>query len=271
MRSAEAPRDRQLAKPVQAGVEGRRTFALHDRDRARRGRRGEAHRRSCGGRRGRQADRGGVGRLAEDPVEPEVVAGDRLGDDGNQGLTIDGRKRGSKMIDLNQFKPRTVYVTYIAASPERVWQALTDPAFSRQYFFGFAVEVEPAAGGSFRLLYPDGRTHIRGEVVEWSPPRRFACTWLVEGVKELAELPTCLVAYDIEASGEVVRLTMTESHSWDVPEAILAGGQAGWPAILSNLKSVLETGTPMTIEMAPPTGFMEAVQKAVAEKPWLRG
>ena len=106
-------------------------------------------------------------------------------------------------------------------------------------------------------------------MVEWSPPRRLVCTWTVEGFKEFAELPECIVAYDIEQTGDAVRLTMTESHSWDVPAAILAGGQSGWPAILSNLKSVLETGKPMTIQMAPPTGFMEAVGKAVAEKPWL--
>ncbi|MET0279110.1 MAG: SRPBCC domain-containing protein, partial [Pseudorhodoplanes sp.] len=107
-------------------------------------------------------------------------------------------------------------------------------------------------------------------VVEWSPPRRFVCTWLVEGMKEFAELPVCLVTYDIEPAGDAVKLTMTESHSWDVPDAILAGGQSGWPAILSNLKSVLETGKKMSVQMAPPVGFMEAVQKAVAEKPWLK-
>jgi uncharacterized protein YndB with AHSA1/START domain len=56
------------------------------------------------------------------------------------------------MIDITKFKPNTVYVTYIAATPERVWQALTDAAFTRQYFFGFAVEVEPRAGGDFKLL-----------------------------------------------------------------------------------------------------------------------
>lgn len=176
------------------------------------------------------------------------------------------------MIDAGKFKPKTVYVTYIAASPERVWRALTDPVFTRQYFFGFSIEVEPRTGGSFRLLYPDGRTHISGEVIEWSPPRRFACTWLVEGMNEFAELPVCVVAYDIEPSGEAVKLTMTESHSWDVPEAILAGGRSGWPAILSNLKSVLETGNPMALgNTAPPQGFIQAVQQAVAEKPWLRG
>ncbi len=129
--------------------------------------------------------------------------------------------------------------------------------------------MKPKAGGKFRLLYPDGRVHISGEVLEWSPPRRFVCTWMVAGMKEFAELPVCLVAYDIEPSGDAVKLTMTESHSWDVPHAILAGGQSGWPAILSNLKSVLETGKPMTLQMAPPAGFVEAVQKAVAEKPWL--
>ena len=77
------------------------------------------------------------------------------------------------MIDATKFKPKTVYVTYIAATPEKVWQALTDPAFTKQYFFGFAVDIEPRTGGRFRLLWPDGRLHVSGEVVEWTPPHRF--------------------------------------------------------------------------------------------------
>jgi uncharacterized protein YndB with AHSA1/START domain len=173
------------------------------------------------------------------------------------------------MIDVSKFRPNTIYVTYIAATPEKVWQALTDPSFSVGYFFGFKVDIEPRVGGAFFLRYPDHRVHVRGRVTEWSPPRRFACTWLVEGVKDIAELPECLVAYDIEDADGSVKLTMTESHSWDVPEDILSGGRVGWPAILSSLKSLLETGTPLTIKkMAPPAGMLEAVQKAVAEKPW---
>jgi uncharacterized protein YndB with AHSA1/START domain len=169
-----------------------------------------------------------------------------------------------------QFKPKTVYVIYIAATPEQVWQALTEPQFTRQYFAGFSVDVEPKSGGAFRLLYPDGRVHIGGRVVEWSPPRRFSCTWLVEGIADFAELPECLVTYDIEPAGDAVRLTMTEAHSWDIPDAILAGGRQGWPAILSGLKSVLETGKPLAVKMGPPPEFMEAVRQVVAEKPWLR-
>jgi uncharacterized protein YndB with AHSA1/START domain len=172
------------------------------------------------------------------------------------------------MIDIGKFKPRTVYVTYIASTPEKVWQALTDPVFSRQYFFGFAVDIEPKIGGAFFLRYPDGRVHVSGQVAAWEPPRRFSCTWLVEGMKEFGELPECLVTYDIERAGDSVRLTMTESHSWDVPEAILSGGRTGWPAILSSLKSMLETGKPLSIKMEPPKQMLEAVKQVIASKPW---
>ena len=171
----------------------------------------------------------------------------------------------------SKFKPKTIYVTYIASTPEKVWQSLTDPAFTQQYFAGFKVDVEPRIGGDFFLRYPDGRVHISGKVTEWSPLRRFACTWLVEGIKEFGELPECLVTYDLEPAGDAVRLTMTEAHSWNVPEAILSGGRSGWPAILSGLKSVLETGKPLAIKMAPPEGLMDAVKQAVATKPWLGG
>jgi uncharacterized protein YndB with AHSA1/START domain len=173
------------------------------------------------------------------------------------------------MIDATKFKPKTVYVTYIATTPEKVWRALTDPAFSTQYFSGFAVDVEPKQGGRFRLLWPDGRLHVSGEVVDWSPPRRFSCSWLVEGMKEFGELPECLVTYDIEPSGEAVKVTMTESHSWDVPADILKGGQQGWPKIMAGLKSLLETDKPLNAaNEGPPPGFLDAVKAAVAAKPW---
>jgi uncharacterized protein YndB with AHSA1/START domain len=165
------------------------------------------------------------------------------------------------MVDVSKFKPKTVYVTYIAATPERVWQALTQPEFTKQYFAGFAIDVEPREGGAFRMLYPDGRVHIAGRVIEWSPPRRFACTWVVEGMAEFRDLPECLVTYEIEPAGESVRLTMTEAHSWDVPDDLLSGGRAGWPAILSSLKSVLETGKPLSLKMEPPKEMMAAVER----------
>lgn len=174
------------------------------------------------------------------------------------------------MIDVSRFKSKTVYVTYIDAPLDKVWQALVDPALTTKYFFGFAIGIEPRQGGTFRLLAPDGSTHVSGEVVEWSPPHRLCVTWRVAGMKDFSDLPECLVSYDVVQSGGSVQLTMMESHSWEVPEAILKGGQSGWPKILSSLKSVVETGKPLSTAGGMPEGFLEAVQKAVAEKPWLK-
>jgi len=172
------------------------------------------------------------------------------------------------MIDVSKYKPNTVYVTYIAATPEQVWQALTDAAFTRQYFGGLAIDVEPKTGGAFFLRNPDGSPHMSGQVVDWSPPKHFSCTWLIEVMPDFPGLPMCLVTYEIEQVGGAVRLTMTEAHSWEIPAAILQGGRTGWPAILSSLKSVLETGKPLDVKLSPPEGMLEAVKRAVAEKPW---
>src|SRR6516225_4463022 len=90
------------------------------------------------------------------------------------------------------------------------------------------------------------------------------------GFREFRELPESLVTYEIEPMGGSVKVTMTESHQWDVPDAILAGGRQGWPLILSSLKSVLETGNPIAINvpMGPPKEMIDAIRQAIATKPW---
>jgi len=165
------------------------------------------------------------------------------------------------MVDQSKFKPKTVYVTYIAAPPEKVWQALTSPDFTRKYFWDRTVEIEPKIAGAFVLRLPDGRINVQGKVVDWDPPRKLSVTWQVVWPEEFRKLPECLVSYEIAQAGDAVRLTMTESHSWEVPEAILSGGRSGWPAILSSLKSLLETGKPLAIAMAPPTAMIEAIKR----------
>ena len=160
-----------------------------------------------------------------------------------------------------KFKPKTIYVTYIAATPDEVWQALTSTQFAQKYFWERSVEVEPKPGGAFVLRLPDGRINVQGKVVDYDPPRKFSVTWHVEWPEEFRKLPECLVSYEIVQAGEAVRLTMTESHSWDVPDAILSGGRAGWPAVLSGLKSLLETGKPLAIAVEPPTAMIDAIKR----------
>jgi uncharacterized protein YndB with AHSA1/START domain len=69
------------------------------------------------------------------------------------------------VIDISRFQPTTIYTIYIAATPEKVWQALTRPEFTRQYFFGNSVEVDQSIGGAYVLRQGDGSIHISGEVV----------------------------------------------------------------------------------------------------------
>jgi uncharacterized protein YndB with AHSA1/START domain len=164
------------------------------------------------------------------------------------------------MIDIGSFRPAIVYTIYIASTPEKVWEALTTAEFSRQYFFGFAFEMERRVGGSFIVRAPDGSTHIDGEVLACDPPRKLSVTWNVNWPGLVEKLGQTVVTYEIAQMGEAVRLTMTESHEREFPDDILSGGRTGWPAILSSLKSVLETGKPLMVKMEPPMKMLAALK-----------
>jgi uncharacterized protein YndB with AHSA1/START domain len=164
-------------------------------------------------------------------------------------------------MNIDAFKPAIVYTIYIASTPEKVWDALTSAEFSRKYFFGFAVEAELKVGGAFIVRAPDGSLHISGEVIECDPPRRLTITWNVNWPALVEKLGPTLVTYEIEPSGESVRLTLKESHDRPIDDDILSGGREGWPAILSSLKSLLETGQPLTVKMAPPQRMLDALKR----------
>jgi uncharacterized protein YndB with AHSA1/START domain len=163
-------------------------------------------------------------------------------------------------MDITRFKPTLVYAIYIASTPEQVWQALTSAEFSRKYFFGNAVEVDLQVGGAFVVRTPDGSLHISGEVIECEPARKLTVTFNVNWPALIEKLGPTLVTYEIEPAGEAVRLTLTEAHDRPISEDILSGGRQGWPAILSGLKSVLETGKSLSIKMAPPQRMLDALK-----------
>jgi uncharacterized protein YndB with AHSA1/START domain len=170
-------------------------------------------------------------------------------------------------MQIDNFKPTIVYTIYIASTPERVWEALTSAEFSRKYFFGNAVEVDLRIGGAYIVRSPDGSLHISGEVIECDPPRKLTVTFNVNWPALIEKLGPTLVTYEIEPVGDAVRLTMTEAHDRPLSDDILAGGRQGWPAILSSLKSLLETGKPLVIKMAPPPQMLDALKKLGIETP----
>ena len=166
-----------------------------------------------------------------------------------------------RCMNIDRFKPAIVYTIYIAATPENVWQALTTAEFSRKYFSGFAVEAELRVGGTFVARAPDGSVHISGEVIECDPPRKLTITWNVNWPGLLEKLGVTLVTYEIEPAGDAVKLTLIQAHDRPIDDDILSGGRQGWPAILSGLKSLLETGRAPTIKMAPPERMLAALKE----------
>src|SRR6266436_7917100 len=161
-------------------------------------------------------------------------------------------------MNIDAFKPVTVYTIYIASTPEKVWEALTSAEFSRKYFFGNAVEVDLKVGGAYIVRTLDGALHISGEVIECDPPKKLTVTFNVNWPALVEKLGPTLVTYEIEQTGEAVKLTMLQSHDRPLSDDILSGGRQGWPAILSSLKSVLETGNAPAIQMAPPEQMLAA-------------
>lgn len=142
-------------------------------------------------------------------------------------------------------KSTFVYVTFIKSSPDKVWKALTTPEFMRQYWFDMHCESDWKKGSSWKLVFPDGRIADQGEIVEADPPRHLAIKWRNQWKPELnAEGPSlCTFTLDVvpDNAKPVVKLTVVHAIEREDSKLIEAVS-GGWPRILSNLKSLLETG-----------------------------
>ncbi|MFB9412593.1 MULTISPECIES: ArsR/SmtB family transcription factor [Dactylosporangium] len=147
-------------------------------------------------------------------------------------------KRQAEEYAMAETIPTYVYVTYIHASAEQVWRALTDADLTARYW-GNANVSDWQAGSAWEHRRTDGsgQVVVRGTVLETDPPHRLVVTF-EDSPDEVREPST--VTYLIEAHQEIVRLTVTHER---LPNADMYRGIAqGWPAVLANLKSLLETG-----------------------------
>jgi uncharacterized protein YndB with AHSA1/START domain len=134
-----------------------------------------------------------------------------------------------------------IYVTFIRTTPEKLWAALTDRETMKQYWFGMHQESDWKPGSSWKLVFSDGRVADAGEVLEAEPPRRLVLRWRNEFKAELKEEGPARCIYELEPVDNAVKLTIT--HTIDRPASkFITAVSSGWPRILSNLKSLLETG-----------------------------
>ncbi len=140
-------------------------------------------------------------------------------------------------------KSTFVYVTYIRTTPERLWSALTDDSeFMKQYWFGVHCESGWKAGSPWKMLYPDGTVVDSGEIVEADAPRRLVIRWRNQWNPELNAEGDSLCTMELEPVGGTVKLSITHTIEREASKLITAVS-GGWPKILSNLKSLLETGS----------------------------
>lgn len=139
---------------------------------------------------------------------------------------------------------RFVYVTYIRTTREKLWDALTQPEFTRAYWWGAWHECDWQAGSPWQLMSPDGRVNCSGEVLESDRPRRLVLSWRNEYKPELTAEGHSRATFALEQAGKTVKLTVTHEMDRDASKLIEAVAH-GWPMVLASLKSLLETGAPL--------------------------
>jgi len=142
------------------------------------------------------------------------------------------------------------YVTYIRTTPEKLWTALTDAAFIKQYWFNMDVDSTFKKGAPWKLSSEDGRLFDSGSIVESDPPRRLVIRWQHMIKPELQAEGDSLCTMELEPSDGAVRLSIVHSIERDASKFIEAVS-GGWPKIISNLKSLLETGSIAVSEAYP--------------------
>jgi uncharacterized protein YndB with AHSA1/START domain len=149
-------------------------------------------------------------------------------------------------------KPKFVYVTYIQTTPETLWAALTDPEFTRQYWYGNSVESDWKVGSPV-IYRMRGQATDEGKVLLCDPPRLLAYTFHHLLDEEMRREPPSRVTFKIEQlasgpgpQGPAVRLTVTH-EDFPADSKVFPEISTGWPSILSSLKTMLETGSALEL------------------------
>ena len=137
-----------------------------------------------------------------------------------------------------------VFEIYNKTTPERLWEAITDPELRARYSFGVRVESDWAEGSRYESVHPNGPVSIaEGENLEVDPPRRLVQSFTALWSDEVKDEGTSRVTWEIEPVADSCRLTVTHDQLREGANDELYGG---WPMILSGLKTLLETGENLT-------------------------
>lgn len=154
------------------------------------------------------------------------------------------------MTSETSARPRAVYEVFIKAPPERVWEAITTEEFTQRYFFGTRLQTSLEPGKPFTYLTPDGQgLMVEGTVVESDPPRRLVQSWRANWDEDVAKDAPSRVTWELQGTSGMTKLTVLhegfdgETVTYkQVTATPPYNASGGWIWILSNLKTLLETG-----------------------------
>jgi uncharacterized protein YndB with AHSA1/START domain len=136
-----------------------------------------------------------------------------------------------------------VYEIYIRTTPERLWEAITDPDIRGKYQFGNRVDSDWTPGSRIEMSHPSAGLLGEGETLEVDPPRRLVHTLTALWGEDVKREGATRVTWEIEPVGDSCRLTVIHDQLREDANSQLYGG---WPMILSGLKTWLETGEVLT-------------------------
>lgn len=147
-------------------------------------------------------------------------------------------------------KPKFVYSLYISTTPEKLWEALTSSAFTQQYWGGHKIESEWTVGAPVKFIKPDGAVDVKGEVLQIEPPQLLSYTFVCRPRGGAGAEESSRVTFEIAVAFGITKLTVTHDGFEPGSLAIEEVSQ-GWLAILSSLKTLLETGTALAFNWKP--------------------
>src|SRR5262249_10717869 len=147
------------------------------------------------------------------------------------------------MTTMTEVQTTQVYQVFVKATPEAVWDAITKPEFTSKYFHGVTIDTSP----TIRQTYYHGELANEAEVLEWDPPRKLVHSWVSFYDPEMAAEEPSRVSWEIEGQeGGVTLLTVVHDQLEGAPKTAAGVSGAGWTHVLSGLKTLLETGEPLT-------------------------
>ena len=138
-----------------------------------------------------------------------------------------------------------VYRLYIKATPEAIWEAITSADFTERYFYG--VRIDTTAERRITHAYDGSDTYVEDPIFEWDPPRRLVHGWQSKWNPELAAEEPSRVTWEIEPDEDgVTLLTVIHDQLENAPKTAASVAGPGWMRVISGLKTLLETGEPLS-------------------------